>query len=76
MLKLQRCNSVGSDISDDGIIDDQIHGDDVKMFRHRCIVKGIYYYRTVDDSLVWPVYNDDKGMTRCKHCNKLWILKC
>jgi hypothetical protein len=69
-VRLQRCDSWGSDVSDEEY-PTSIDGYDC-LFRHRCEVRGsIFYYRTEWESRP-VVYNDTEGVTRCKACRKKW----
>ena len=73
-LRLQRCDSWGSDASDEQS-PTSIDGDEDCMFRHRCEADGsIFYYKTETEGLP-DVYNDTEGVTRCKACSKKWQIR-
>ena len=75
MLKSQCCDCYGDQLSDEEWEECIIPEDDdvsTRPFMHKCMKEGVYYFRTMEDSVVWGVYNDDKNILRCKYCDGMW----
>lgn len=51
------------------------------LLQHKCVSReegsgsAVYYYKSEEDSTAWGVYNDRRGVTRCKHCHGVWGLR-
>lgn len=70
-IKLQRCNSNGSDISVDSVNSD-VEYDENTLIRHRCD-DGVLYYKYTD--LPFIAYKDNQGVTRCIDCHRKMIIR-
>ena len=75
MLKLQRCNSHGDFISDSDCdeLPCEIDMDEIGIVRHKCLIqKGVFYFKTIEESIAWGVVTDQYDITRCVHCGGMW----
>lgn len=72
-VKLQKCNSNGSDISDTESLNSNVDVDNNAVFRHRCHDYIIYFKQT---DLPYISHIDHHGITRCTDCNKKLIISC
>lgn len=71
----QHCDSHGEDLcemDDDYIVNDKYENNNI-LLRHKCAIDAsVFYFKTMEESLAWGIYTDDKDTTRCQHCNGLW----
>lgn len=74
MLILQRCNSSGEFLSDsDTELPCELEANTDILLRHRCqFDNSVFYFRSVEDSKIWGIDNNQQNVTRCKHCGGMW----
>ena len=72
-MKLQRCDSQGDFLSESEDLPCEVDEAQVEILRHKCSDrKYVFYFKTIEESIIWGVYKDAYGITRCSHCCRMW----